>query len=77
MYGYDSKLQDVKKNESQNDWNRTMFRRFLSLISRSVFFSVTPTLLPSCHLMSPRIHCIWIILDYKVRSVDRKTMTAT
>jgi len=40
----------VKKSESQNDFSVFKFRRFLSLISCSVVL-VTPTLLPSCHLV--------------------------
>ena len=43
------------------------FRRFLSLVSRSVLFSYTNPLA----FMSPRVHCIWIILNY-IRSVKNQ-----
>ena len=59
----------MKKSESQNDWNRTMFlcSNFADFWAWSVvlcFFSYTNTLA----FVSPRIYCIWIVLDY-VRSV--------
>ena len=64
----------MKKSESQNDWNRTNFLcsnfEFFFEIFESgqsfCGFSITSTILPSCHLA---FICIWIILDY-VRSLN-------
>jgi len=54
-------------SESQNDWNRTMFlcSNFAEHFVILWFFSYTNSLA----FVSPRIPCIWIILDY-VRSVS-------
>ena len=64
VYGYDFKWWDVKKSESQNDWNRTIFwcSNFADFWVWSVvlWFSYTNT--HAC--VSPRIHCICIPLWY-------------
>ena len=73
VYGYDFKWRDMKKSESQNNWYRTIF-----LCSNFVDFWVWSVVLwvfsyTNTHaFVSPRIHCIWVILDYNVRSVNNQ-----
>jgi len=55
VYGYDFKWRDVENSESQNNCYRTMFLFQISQNSESdqsfCGFSITSTLLTSCHLV--------------------------
>jgi len=68
--------QRITKWLESDDVSVFNFRRFLSLISRSVVFQLHYTL----DFVSPRIHCIWLILDYTSTShqrlMDMNTITA-